>query len=51
MTPEGLRARGERLHQELGRESYVTGAGLAAEVLGCPLDFGPLAASCEAGLA
>ncbi|MGD0484351.1 MAG: hypothetical protein ABSB58_06825 [Gemmatimonadales bacterium] len=31
MTPEGLRARGERLHQELGRESYVTGAGFAAE--------------------
>ena len=31
MTPEGLRARGERFHQELGRESYVTGAGLAAE--------------------
>ncbi len=31
MTPEALRARGERFHQELGRESYVTGAGLAAE--------------------
>jgi catechol 2,3-dioxygenase-like lactoylglutathione lyase family enzyme len=31
VTPEGLRARGERFHQELGRESYVTGAGLAAE--------------------
>jgi hypothetical protein len=26
-------------------------AALAAEVLGRPLDFGPLAASCEAGLA
>ena len=31
MTPEGLRARGERLCEELGRESYRTGAGLAAE--------------------
>jgi hypothetical protein len=31
VTPEVLRARGERFHQELGRESYVTGAGLAAE--------------------
>jgi hypothetical protein len=31
VTPEALRARGERFHQELGRESYVTGAGLAAE--------------------
>ena len=31
MTPEALRERGERFHQELGRESYVTGAGLAAE--------------------
>jgi hypothetical protein len=31
VTPEGLRARGERFHEELGRESYVTGAGLAAE--------------------
>lgn len=31
MTPETLRARGESFHEELGRESYVTGAGLAAE--------------------
>ncbi|HVO35535.1 MAG TPA: hypothetical protein VMT21_08225 [Gemmatimonadales bacterium] len=31
MTPEALRARGERLSEELGRESYRTGAGLAAE--------------------
>ena len=31
MTPEALRSRGEKFHEELGRESYVTGAGLAAE--------------------
>ena len=31
MTPEGLRARGERMCEDLGRESYRTGAGLAAE--------------------
>ncbi len=31
MTPEVLRARGERLSEELGRESYRTGAGLTAE--------------------
>ncbi len=42
MTVEGLRARGERLCEELGRESYRTGAGLAAE------DFGPLVARAEA---
>jgi len=31
VTPEALRARGERMAEELGRESYRTGAGLAAE--------------------
>jgi hypothetical protein len=31
VTPESLRARGELFHEELGRESYATGAGLAAE--------------------
>ncbi len=31
MTPDALRARGERFHEELGREGYLTGAGLAAE--------------------
>ncbi|MGA2383798.1 MAG: hypothetical protein ABSG61_10255 [Gemmatimonadales bacterium] len=31
MTPEALRTRGERMCEELGRESYRTGAGLDAE--------------------
>ena len=31
MTPETLRVRGERMCEELGLESYRTGAGLAAE--------------------
>ena len=31
MTPDALRARGERISEELGRESYRTGAGLEAE--------------------